>query len=258
MNYLATNHEDLSPYPPVLSQLEEYRLALDLFNNNTIDSAKTLIMSQMRFVSFIAKEYSSYGLDHNDLVQSGSIGLMNAVKKFNPHKKTRLSSFAVYWIRSEIHEFIFKNWRIVKIATTKQQRKLFFKMSRFLSGNPTSLASPKLKSISSELSVSEKVVVEMETRLRTHSVCQDEADNIKTTRSPEDIEIMASDNLNAKIQVNDFIKSLSKKDADIIVSRYLTEQKQTLKELAIKYEVSSESIRKKEKSLFAEFRRFLK
>jgi len=117
-------------YPPRLTKDEEYDLAVELYENHDLDAARKLILSHMRFVDYIAGGYSGYGIDHDDLIQEGTVGLMKSIKKFNPYRNVRLSSFSVYWIRAEIHEFIFRNWKIVKVATTKAQRKLFFKMSQ--------------------------------------------------------------------------------------------------------------------------------
>ena len=119
---------EVQKYPPILSPEQEYELAIELYENGNLSAAKKLVLAHMRFVAFIAHGYKGYGLEQADLIQEGTIGLMKAVKRFNPHKKVRLSSFAVYWIRAEIHEYIFKNWKIVKVATTKAQRKLFFKL----------------------------------------------------------------------------------------------------------------------------------
>ena len=116
---------EVQKYPPILTPEQEYELAIELYENESLTAAKKLVLAHMRFVAFIAHGYKGYGLEQADLIQEGTIGLMKAVKRFNPHKKVRLSSFAVYWIRAEIHEYIFKNWKIVKVATTKAQRKLF-------------------------------------------------------------------------------------------------------------------------------------
>ena len=140
---------------------QEYNLAIELYEDGSLSAAQKLVLAHMRFVAFVAHGYKGYGLEHADLIQEGTIGLMKAVKRFNPHKKVRLSSFAVYWIRAEIHEYIFKNWKIVKVATTKAQRKLFFKLKQAKSNIFQSLTSEQAKVIAEDLGVREKDVIEM-------------------------------------------------------------------------------------------------
>ena len=150
---------EVQKYPPILTPEEEHDLAIELYENGSLSAAKKLVMSHMRFVAFIAHSYKGYGLEQADLIQEGTIGLMKAVKRFHPHKKVRLSSFAVYWIRAEIHEYIFKNWKIVKVATTKAQRKLFFKLKQAKSNIFQSLTSEQAKVIANDLGVKEKDVI---------------------------------------------------------------------------------------------------
>ena len=161
---------EVQKYPPILTPEEEYELAIELYENGSLSAAQKLVMSHMRFVAYIAHGYKGYGLEQADLIQEGTVGLMKAVKRFNPYKKVRLSSFAVYWIRAEIHEYIFKNWKIVKIATTKAQRKLFFKLKQAKSNIFQSLTNEQAKVIASDLGVKEKDVIEMESRLQLNDV----------------------------------------------------------------------------------------
>jgi len=144
---------EVQKYPPILSPEEEYNLAIELYEDGSLSAAQKLVLAHMRFVAFVAHGYKGYGLEQADLIQEGTIGLMKAVKRFNPHKKVRLSSFAVYWIRAEIHEYIFKNWKIVKVATTKAQRKLFFKLKQAKSNIFQSLTSEQAKVIAEELNL---------------------------------------------------------------------------------------------------------
>ena len=152
-------------YPPILSPEQEHALAIELFDNGDLTAARKLVLAHMRFVAFIAHSYKGYGLEQADLIQEGMVGLMKAIKRFNPYKKVRLSSFAVYWIRAEIHEYIFKNWKIVKVATTKAQRKLFFKLRQAKSHIFQALTSDQAEQIASDLGVRAKDVIEMESRL---------------------------------------------------------------------------------------------
>ena len=161
---------EVQKYPPILSPEQEYELAIELYENGNLSAAKKLVLAHMRFVAFIAHGYKGYGLEQADLIQEGTIGLMKAVKRFNPHKKVRLSSFAVYWIRAEIHEYIFKNWKIVKVATTKAQRKLFFKLRQAKSHIYQSLTSDQAEEIATNLGVRKKDVIEMESRLQLSDV----------------------------------------------------------------------------------------
>ena len=168
---------------PVLSTDEEVELGRKLQNSNDLESAKKLILHNLRYVVYIAKSYSGYGLNLNDLIQEGNVGLMKAVKKYNPEKNLKLITFAVYWIKSEIHEFVIKNWKIVKVATTKTQRKLFFNL-RSKKDSLASLTSEEAKSIANDLNVPIKDVMEMEKRLHNHDVAIDEKeDDDKVTPS---------------------------------------------------------------------------
>ena len=148
----------------ILTPEEEKRLAEDLYYRNDLEAARQLVMAHLRFVVHIARGYSGYGLPQADLIQEGNVGLMKAVRKFNPEVGVRLISFAVHWIKSEMHEYIIKNWKIVKVATTKAQRKLFFNL-RSQKKELNWLSQDEIKTISNELGVDEKSIKEMESRL---------------------------------------------------------------------------------------------
>ena len=156
----------------ILTPEEEKRLAEDLYYKNDLEAARQLVMAHLRFVVHIARGYSGYGLPQADLIQEGNVGLMKAVRKFNPEVGVRLISFAVHWIKSEMHEYIIKNWKIVKVATTKAQRKLFFNL-RSQKKELNWLTDEEIKTISNELGVDEKSVKEMESRLSSSDMSFD-------------------------------------------------------------------------------------
>ena len=247
---------EVQKYPPILSPEQEYELAIELYENGNLSAAKKLVLAHMRFVAFIAHGYKGYGLEQADLIQEGTIGLMKAVKRFNPHRKVRLSSFAVYWIRAEIHEYIFKNWKIVKVATTKAQRKLFFKLRQAKSHIYQSLTSDQAEEIATNLGVRKKDVIEMESRLQLSDVAFEVNDD-EDTYTPEQYlsdpgetpeQLLLNDN-SQKDQHNKLYQALSSLDErsiDILQSRYLKEEKSTLHTLADKYGVSAERVRQLE------------
>ena len=247
---------EVQKYPPILSPEQEYELAIELYENGNLSAAKKLVLAHMRFVAFIAHGYKGYGLEQADLIQEGTIGLMKAVKRFNPHKKVRLSSFAVYWIRAEIHEYIFKNWKIVKVATTKAQRKLFFKLRKAKSRIYQSLTSDQAEEIATDLGVRKKDVIEMESRLQLSDVAFEVNDD-EDTYTPEQYlsdpgdtpeQLLLNDN-SQRDQNNKLYQALSTLDErsiDILRSRYLKEKKSTLHTLADKYGVSAERVRQLE------------
>ena len=247
---------EVQKYPPILTPEQEYELAIELYENESLTAAKKLVLAHMRFVAFIAHGYKGYGLEQADLIQEGTIGLMKAVKRFNPHKKVRLSSFAVYWIRAEIHEYIFKNWKIVKVATTKAQRKLFFKLKQAKSNIFQSLTSEQAQVIAADLGVREKDVIEMESRLQLNDIAFEINDD-EDVYTPEQYladpgktpEQLVINNKNQEDQHNKLYQALSSLDErsiDILQSRYLKEEKLTLHTLADKYGVSAERVRQLE------------
>ena len=252
---------ELQKYPPILSQEEEYELAIKLYEEHDLSAARKLVLSHMRFVAFIAHGYKGYGLEQADLIQEGTIGLMKAVKKFNPHKKVRLASFAVYWIRAEIHEFIFKNWKIVKVATTKAQRKLFFKLKQAKAHIYNSLTNDQADVIANDLGVRRQDVLEMESRLQFNDVAfdlntDDDDDNQyapeqyltdATSQTPEQLLLSDDTQKNKQQQLYQALASLDERSLDILQSRYLKEEKVTLHTLADRYGVSAERVRQLEK-----------
>ncbi len=244
---------------PLLTKEQEEELFSRLHNADDMDAARKLVMSHLRFVVHIAKTYKGYGLPLLDIIQEGNVGLMKAVKKFDPSKKVRLLSFAIYWIRAEIHEFVLKNWRIVKVATTKAQRKLFFKLrSKKTSSNW--LSKKEADDIASELNVDAKTVKLMENRLSGTDVAFDPVDDednapsaylTQNTNPLSLLEAQDSENDNSK-KLAEALSELDERSRDIISQRFLSENKPTLDELSKKYKVSKERIRQiEEKSLTA-------
>ena len=258
---------------PVLSVEDEQRLARRLREDNDIAAAQELILSHLRFVIHVARGYSGYGLQIGDLIQEGNIGLMKAVKRFDPTVGVRLVSFAVHWIRAEMHEFIIKNWRIVKVATTKAQRKLFFNLRK----SKTRLGwlnADEVRAVAKDLNVSEREVLEMESRLSGRDIgfdAPDDADDDNAPPAPvnylvasNDIDPAmayesANDEDNQLELLREGMAQLDARSRDIIKRRWLdADSKVTLQELADEYGVSAERIRqveanalKKMKALFA-------
>mgnify|MGYP003572022470 CR=1 FL=1 len=253
---------------PVLDVEEERELAQRLQNQNDIEAAQKLIMSNLRFVAKIARSYAGYGLPLNDLIQEGNIGLMKAVKRFSPDHEVRLISYAVHWIRAEIHEFIIRNWRIVKVATTKSQRKLFFKL-RSSKKRLGWLSHDEVKDVAETLGVDAKTVVEMESRLSAQDPGFDSPTNNNDDADADFTPAAYLMDLNADPAVHaeqedldhqnstniySSIKQLDERSQDIIHSRWLTDEKATLHELADKYEVSAERIRQLEANALKKLR----
>ena len=252
----------------ILSPEEERKLAEDLYYREDLEAARQLVMAHLRFVVHIARGYSGYGLPQADLIQEGNVGLMKAVRKFNPEVGVRLISFAVHWIKSEIHEYVLKNWKIVKVATTKAQRKLFFNL-RNKKKDITWLSEDDVKMISNELDVKEDTVREMEQRMSSHDVSFDpySADDSEegNTYSPADyltnedsdpMEIVEKEDF-ARDQINQLQKAISDLDERsqlILKERWLTDDKPTLHELADKYGISAERIRQIEKKAMEKIR----
>ncbi|NAW68904.1 RNA polymerase sigma factor RpoH [Vibrio sp. V27_P1S3P104] len=247
---------------PMLTAEEERELAEQLHYSGDLEAAKTLILSHLRFVVHVARGYSGYGLPMADLVQEGNIGLMKAVKRFNPEVGVRLVSFAVHWIKAEIHEYVLRNWRIVKIATTKAQRKLFFNLRKskkrlgwFNNG--------EVETVARELGVEPSEVREMESRLAaqdpTFEFSAEDDDNPNAYTAPmlylEDKQSDIADNIEAQNweshtnqRLSLALASLDERSQHIVRSRWLDDQKATLQELADLYQVSAERIRQLEKN----------
>ena len=246
---------------PVLSPEEEKDLAERLHYHGDLEAARQLVMSHMRFVVHIARSYSGYGLNQGDLIQEGNIGLMKAVKRFNPEVGVRLVSFAVHWVKAEIHEFILRNWRIVKVATTKAQRKLFFNL-RSKKKKLGWLSQDEAIAIADDLGVETKTVFEMEGRLNAHDAAFDagaDEDDDTAYKAPayylEDhsadpaLQVESTDYTeDANGRLHEALGDLDERSRTILQQRWLTEEKSTLHELADMYQVSAERIRQLEKN----------
>ncbi|MEW9798852.1 RNA polymerase sigma factor RpoH [Alteromonas sp. CYL-A6] len=244
----------------MLSAEEERELALRLREDDDLEAARKLVMSHLRFVVHIAKSYSGYGLPQADLIQEGNIGLMKAVKRFDPSVGVRLVSFAVHWIKAEIHEFVLKNWRIVKVATTKAQRKLFFNL-RKAKKRLGWFTHDEVQTVANELGVSTKEVLQMEARMSSQdqafdlSADDDDSGSFAPVQYLEDksadveTEIINQDwDANASKRLYSAIKTLDERSQDIIETRWLADTKITLQDLADKYQVSAERVRQIEKN----------
>ena len=243
---------------PVLSKEDEQALAIRLRDNGDLDAARDLVMAHLRFVVHIAKGYTGYGLPLNDLIQEGNVGLMKAVKRFDPEYGVRLVSFAVHWIRAEIHEFVLKNWRIVKVATTKAQRKLFFNL-RKKKKTLAWLTAAETKAVADDLGVTAKEVTEMEKRLHSRDAIFDPTPDLDDDRNftpaaylpsaeadPAE-QVEASDfNDDASARMAAAMNVLDDRSRRILQDRWLTEDKRTLHDLADEYGVSAERIRQLE------------
>jgi RNA polymerase sigma-32 factor len=244
---------------PLLSEAEEFSLAKTLQETNDLAAAKGLILPHLRYVVRIAKGYMGYGLPLNDLIQEGNIGLMKAVRRFNPQMGVRLVSFAVHWIKAEIHEFILRNWRIVKIATTKAQRKLFFNL-RNMKKRLGWFTSEEINAVAKDLGVKPETVREMELRLSTNDApfdgYDDDDDNLPFIPAG-----FLEDNRYNPAQLNEkndwteesnstlyqALDQLDERSQDILQARWLKDEKSTLQDLAEKYGISAERVRQLEK-----------
>jgi len=248
---------------PMLTAEREKELATRLYTENDLQAAQELIMSHLRFVIHIAKGYAGYGLAQADLVQEGNVGLMKAVKRFNPEVGVRLVSFAVHWIKAEIHEFVLRNWRIVKVATTKAQRKLFFNLRK----NKKRLgwfSNDEVSNVAEILGVTKKDVLEMESRMsnqdQAFELSNDDDDSASASSfSPAQyLEDKASDladsveasdwSNNANQRLSNALVCLDDRSQHIIRTRWLSEDKTTLQNLADKYQISAERVRQLEKN----------
>tara|TARA_B100000963_G_scaffold360600_1_gene392100 strand:- start:7986 stop:8846 length:861 start_codon:yes stop_codon:yes gene_type:complete len=267
-SYLSSVHSI-----PILTKEEEKELALKLYEEDDLDAARQLVIHHLRFVVHISRSYQGYGLPLGDIIQEGNVGLMKAVNKYDPHRGVKLVSFAVHWIKAEIHEYILKNWRLVKIATTKAQRKLFFNL-RGKKKTLDWLSKEEAENIASDLNVDVKDVLHMENRLSSNDSSFDapvptgDDDEIMspsqyledTTYDPE---VMVANEQVERANNESLIEALKMLDdrsKDILQRRYLVDQKATLHDLANEYNVSAERIRqiensalKKLKSLMIDF-----
>ena len=240
---------------PILSAEEERRLALRFRDHNDLDAARQLVLSHLRLVVALARGYLGYGLPHADLIQEGTIGLMKAVKRFDPERNVRLVSFAIHWIKAEIHEYILRNWRLVKLATTKAQRKLFFNLRSMKTGLAP-MTTKEVKRVAAELRVKPEEVVEMETRLSGHEIGFEADSDDEEAYAP--VHYLAADRdaephaqLEAKESeavraagLDEALKSLDPRSRRIIEARWLREKNTlTLHDLAAEFKVSAERIR---------------
>jgi len=254
---------------PVLSAERERSLAVRLQDEGDLEAARELVMSHLRFVVRIARGYSGYGLALGDLVQEGNIGLMKAVKRFDPNAGVRLVSYAVHWVRAEMHEFILRNWRIVKVATTKAQRKLFFNL-RSKKQRLGWLNQEEVNGIAEDLGVKPEVVLEMESRLSGQDIgfdltatdddeeshhfapaayLTDESNDPALSIEQDDWNATSSDQLSTALD------TLDERSRTILEARWLTDKKSTLHELAARFDISAERIRQLEKSALGKLKK---
>jgi RNA polymerase sigma-32 factor len=253
---------------PVLTVERERELAEDLYFNENLEAARELVMSHLRFVVHIARSYSGYGLAEADLIQEGNVGLMKAVKRFNPEKGVRLVSFAVHWIKAEMHEYVLRNWRIVKVATTKAQRKLFFNL-RGAKKTLSWLTAEEAQAVADDLGVDVREVYRMESRLTSKDVAFDsplDADDDESWHAPQFFLEDKSNNdpaqqlesldtqQNSESQLHAALADLDERSRDILAQRWLSEEKSTLHELAAQYGVSAERIRQLEQNAMKKLR----
>jgi RNA polymerase sigma-32 factor len=269
----TTPGRDLSAYIAsvnsiaVLTPEQELELAKQYYYEDNVDAARQLVLAHLRFVVHMAKTYSGYGLSQADLIQEGNVGLMKAVKRFNPEVGVRLVSFAVHWIKAEMHEYILRNWRIVKIATTKAQRKLFFNL-RSSKKRLGWLNNDEAEALAQDLGVDASVVRQMEGRMSNYDASFDgdlDADDDTTYRAPayyledqssdlagniEEAEWEEVTNTNLQLAMAD----LDERSKDILNARWLSDDKSTLHDLADKYGISAERVRQLEKNAMNKIR----
>ena len=251
---------------PVLSKEDEQVLAHRFREENDLDAARELVLAHLRFVVHIAKGYTGYGLPLSDLIQEGNVGLMKAVKRFDPDYDVRLVSFAVHWIRAEIHEFVLRNWRIVKVATTKAQRKLFFNL-RKAKKNLAWLTFDETRAVAEDLGVSPEEVTEMEKRLHARDAIFDPSPDADDERAftpaaylpspdadPAKLIETADFNDDATERMAAAVRTLDDRSRHIIESRWLSENKLTLHELADEYGISAERVRQVEANAIKKLR----
>ena len=257
---------------PMLSEAEEMRLAERFHNEGDVEAARQLVLSHLRLVISIARGYLGYGLPHSDLIQEGNIGLMKAVKRFDPARGVRLVSFAMHWIKAEIHEYILKNWRLVKVATTKAQRKLFFNLRSMKSGyeGVETLSAPQVSEVASRLGVKEDEVVEMETRLSGRDLALESGpDDGEDAFAPIDYLAdsryepvrMLEHKAQARLEnegLHAALDALDPRSRRIVEARWLHEgEAATLHELAAEFDVSAERIRQIEAKAMQKMRGLL-
>ena len=264
-SYLSSVHSI-----PILTKEEEQELALKLYEEDDLDAARQLVLHHLRFVVHIARSYQGYGLPLGDIIQEGNVGLMKAVDKYDPHRGVKLVSFAVHWIKAEIHEYILKNWRLVKIATTKAQRKLFFNL-RSKKKSLDWLSKEEAEKIASDLNVEVKDVLHMENRLSSNDSSFDSpvpSGDDEEIMSPSqyledkryDPEIVVASEQAEQVNREELLaalKTLDDRSKDILNRRYLSDEKATLHDLADEYKVSAERIRQIENSALKKLKAFM-
>jgi RNA polymerase sigma-32 factor len=253
----------------VLTREEEHELAIRFRRDDDLNAARQLVLAHLRFVVHIARGYGGYGLPVGDLIQEGNVGLMKAVKRFDPNLNVRLVSFAVHWIRAEIHEYVLRNWRLVKIATTKAQRKLFFNLRR-MKKNLTWLSAEETKAVARDLGVTTAEVTEMEQRLSARDMSFDptpESDEddvyspaayLPAPDSDPAVAVEADEwDADSSDRLQAAMGRLDDRSRDILQKRWMTEDKSTLHELADKYGVSAERIRQIEANALGKLRGYM-
>ena len=264
-SYLSSVHSI-----PILTKEEEQELALKLYEEDDLDAARQLVIHHLRFVVHIARSYQGYGLPLGDIIQEGNVGLMKAVDKYDPHRGVKLVSFAVHWIKAEIHEYILKNWRLVKIATTKAQRKLFFNL-RSKKKSLDWLSKEEAEKIASDLNVEVKDVLHMENRQSSNDSSFDSpvpSGDDEEIMSPSqyledkryDPEIVVASEQAEQVNREELLaalKTLDDRSKDILSRRYLSDEKATLHDLADEYKVSAERIRQIENSALKKLKAFM-
>ncbi len=252
---------------PILTVERERELAEDLYYNENLEAARELVMSHLRFVVHIARSYSGYGLAEADLIQEGNVGLMKAVKRYNPEKGVRLVSFAVHWIKAEMHEYVLRNWRIVKVATTKAQRKLFFNL-RGAKKTLSWLSAEEAQAVADDLGVDVREVHRMESRLTSRDVAFDsplDTDDDDSwhapqyfleDKSPDPAQQLESADWqqNNEAQLHSALAELDERSRNILAQRWLSEEKSTLHELAAEYGISAERVRQLEQNAMKKLR----
>ncbi len=251
---------------PVLTREQEFALATRFRRDNDLEAARELVLSHLRFVVHIARGYVGYGLPMGDLVQEGNVGLMKAVKRFDPDVGVRLVSFAVHWIRAEIHEFVLRNWRLVKIATTKAQRKLFFNLRR-MKKNLAWLTDSETRAVARDLGVTPEEVTEMEKRLAARDLSFDPVPEGDDDEAYTPAMYLPATDADPSVQVEheewqdttterlgSAMQTLDARSRDILKSRWMTDEKVTLHELAERYGVSAERIRQLEANAIRKLR----
>lgn len=252
---------------PILTEAEEFDLATRFREENDLEAARQLVLSHLRLVVSIARSYLGYGLPHADLIQEGNIGLMKAVKRFDPQQGVRLVSFAIHWIKAEIHEYVLRNWRLVKVATTKAQRKLFFNLRSLKTGSET-LSPTQITDISQRLNVKPEEVAEMEMRLSGRDLAIDAGHDEDETFAPitylEDnrhepvrmLEDRVKDRLHGE-GLQAALETLDGRSRRIVEARWLADEPATLHELAAEFSVSAERIRQIESKAMQKMRAHL-